>query len=129
MNCTFVQAYRIVNGRSSTTVRQEGRRGVKAVWTSILIACQWRWGQGAVPEVLLLGPVDSKPYTNRVERYEPVVEQWLNGKSTDNGPTYRRRLELCRTSLPHTREQVALANEFPRLLAQAEMQDRGYVSR
>ncbi len=128
----FVQAYRIVNEQIWTYYGYDKKvdESVKAVWTSIHDRLSMEIGVKELSPKYYSYQTEwmGKPYTNSGwNDMNFVVEQWLNVKFTENMDPdmfVKRRLSFVELAFRTREEQVALANEeFPRLLAQAEMQD------
>lgn len=128
----FVQAYRIINEQIWKYYGYDKKvdESVKAIWTSIHDRLSMEIGVKELSpkyysyQTELMG----KPHTNS-GWYDMniVVEQWLNFKFTedlDPDMFVKRRLSFVELAFRTREEQIALANEeFPQLLAQAEMQD------
>lgn len=129
----FVQAYRIVNEQIWKYYGYDKKvdESVKAVWTSIHDRLSMEIGVKELSPKYYSYQTEwvGKPYTNS-GWYDMnlVVEQWLNIELTENMDPdmfVKRRLSFVELAFRTREVQVALANEeFPRVLAQAEMQDK-----
>ncbi len=129
----IVQAYRIVNEQIWKYYGYDKKvdESVKAAWTSIHDRLSMEIGVKELSPKYYSYQTEwmDKPYTNSGwNDMNFVVEQWLNVKFTENMDPdmfVKRRLSFVELAFRTREEQVALANmEFPRLLAQAEMQDK-----
>jgi len=129
----FVQAYKIVNEQIWQYYGYDKKvdERVKAIWTGIHDRLSMEIGVKELSpkyysyKTELMG----KPYTNSVwNDMNFVVEQWLNFKFNDTldpDMFVKRRLSFVELAFRTREEQVAQANaEFPRRLAEAEMQDK-----
>ena len=129
----FVQAYRIVNEQmwKYYTYDKKVDDSVKVAWTSIHDRLSMEIGVKELSQKYYSYQTEwmGKPYTDSGwNDMNFVVEQWLNVKFTENLDSdmfVKRRLSFVELAFRTREEQVALANEkFPRLLAEAEMQDK-----
>lgn len=129
----FVQAYRIVNEQIWKYYGYDKKvdESVKAIWTGIHDRLSMEIGVKELSPKYYSYQTEwmGKPYTNSGwNDMNFVVEQWLNVKFTENMDPdmfVKRRLSFVELAFRTREEQVALANEeFSRLLAQAEMQDK-----
>lgn len=129
----FVQAYRIVNEQiwKYYGYNKKVDESVKTVWTSIHDRLSMEIGVKELSPKYYSYQIEwlSKPYTNSGwNDMNLVVEQWLNIKLTENMDPdmfVKQRLSFVELAFRTRDEQVAQANEeFPRLLAQAEIQDK-----
>ena len=129
----FVQAYRIINEQiwKYYGYDQKVNTDVKEIWTVIHDRLSMEIGVNELSprsysyQTQWMG----KPYTNSGwNEMNIVVEQWLNFKFTndlDPDMFVKRRLSFVELAFRMREEQVAHANaEFPRRLAQAELQDK-----
>lgn len=128
----FVQAYRIVNEQIWKYYGYDKKidESVKAIWTSIHDRLTMEIGIKELSPKYYSFQTErmGKPYTNPVLKdMNFVVEQWLTFKFTndlDPDMFVKRRLSFVELAFRTREEQVAKANaEFPRRLAEAEMQD------
>lgn len=129
----IVQAYRIINEQIWKYYGYDKKvdESVKAIWTGIHDRLSMEIGVKELSpryysyKTELMG----KPVTNS-GWYDMnlVVEQWLNAGFTDDldpDMFVKRRLSFVELAFRTREEQVAQANvEFPRRLAEAELQDR-----
>lgn len=129
----FVQAYRIVNEQIWKYYGYDKKvdESVKAFWTSIHDRLSMEIGVKELSPKYYSYQTEwvGKPYTNSGwNDMNFVVEQWLNIEFTENMDPdmfVKRRLSFVELAFRTREVQVALANEeFPRLRAQAEMQDK-----
>lgn len=129
----FVQAYRIVNEQiwKYYGYNKKVDESVKTVWTSIHDRLSMEIGVKELSPKYYSYQTEwvGKPYTNSGwNDMNFVIEQWLNIKFTENMDRdmfVKQRLSFIELAFRTRDEQVAQANEeFPRLLAQAEIQDK-----
>jgi len=129
----LVQAYRIVNEQIWNYYGPDNKvnESVKAIWTGIHDRLSMEIGVKELSPKYYSYQTEwmGKPYTNSGwNDMNFVVEQWLNFKFTDDldpDMFVKRRLSFVELAFRTREEQVTQANaEFPRRLAEAEMQDR-----
>lgn len=129
----FVQAYRIINEQIWKYYGYDKKvdDSVKAIWTDIHDRLSMEIGVKELSPKYYTYQTEwmGKPYTNSGwNDMNFVVEQWLNFKFTDGldpDMFVKRRLSFVELAFRTREEQIAQANaEFPRRLAEAEMQDR-----
>lgn len=129
----FVQMYRIVNEQIWKYYRYDKKvdESVRAIWNAIHDRLSMEIGVKELSPTYYSYQIqwNGKPYTSS-GRHEinTVVEQWLNCKFSDDldpDMFVKHRLSFAEMAFRMREEQVAQANaEFPRRLAEADMQDR-----
>lgn len=129
----FVQAYRIVNEQIWNYYGYDKKvdEKVKAIWSSIHDRLSMEIGVKELSTKYYSYQTEWMGKTNTTSGFNEmnfVVEQWLNFKFTDDldpDMFVKRRLSFVELAFRTRGEQVSMANmDLPRLLAEAEMQDK-----